>query len=134
MKLESLETLNDDELRAIIARADALLKQHDTERKEKALEQARATLAAVGLSLKDLNGKARKSKGAVYHAGRTYRHPANKALVWAAKGKKPQWLSELEAEGRKPIQVEPTNDNALPGREANDNVAPMGGNKARKVE
>jgi hypothetical protein len=51
---DSLEKLADDELRAVIARAETLLTQHDTERKEKALNEARATLAAVGLSLKDL--------------------------------------------------------------------------------
>ena len=45
-------------LRSIAARCEVLLKQHDTERKEKALSEARASLAAVGLSLKDL---ARKS-------------------------------------------------------------------------
>ena len=57
MTQDSLEKLPDDELRAVIARAETLLTQHDTERKEKALNEARATLAAVGLSLKDLKGR-----------------------------------------------------------------------------
>ena len=33
MKLDMLDALGDDELRAIGARCDVLLKQHDTERK-----------------------------------------------------------------------------------------------------
>ena len=107
MNLDSLEKLGDDDLRAVIARADALLKQHDTERKEKALAEARTLLASVGLSLKDVARKASaaKSKGPVYHGGRQYQHPANKALIWAGKGKKPGWLTALEGEGKVALEV-----------------------------
>jgi DNA-binding protein H-NS len=106
MTLDSLEKLGDDELRGVITRCDVLLKQHDTERKDKAMAQARATLAAVGLSLKDLARKApAKSKGPVYHAGRTYQHPTNKALTWPGKGKKPAWLTTLEADGGKAVEL-----------------------------
>src|ERR1700722_9262056 len=97
LKADLLSDLPDDELQAIIARSNELLAQRDRQRKDKALEQARATLAAVGLSLKDLNRKAPKPKGPVYHSGRTYQHPTNKALVWPGKGKKPGWLTALEA-------------------------------------
>jgi DNA-binding protein H-NS len=102
-----LEKLEDVDLRAIISRAEELLKQHDTERKEKALSEARATLAAVGLSLKDLTRKApvTKSKGQVYRAGHIYQHPANKALTWPGKGKKPSWLTALEAEGKAAVEA-----------------------------
>lgn len=115
-----LEKLEDVDLRAIISRAEELLKQHDTERKEKALAEARATLAAVGLTLKDLNAKAKPKagKGPVYHAGHTYQHPTNKALTWPGKGKKPTWLTTLEAEGGRAMET-PANDNApMPVRRA----------------
>jgi DNA-binding protein H-NS len=104
MKLDTLDVLRDDDLRAVIARAEELLKQHDNERKEKALSEARATLAAVGLTLKDLNGKSKKAKGPVYHGGHSYQHPTNKALVYQGKGKKPGWLVQLEAEGGKAVE------------------------------
>jgi hypothetical protein len=44
-----------------------------------------------GMSLKNLGGagKEKVAKGPVYHARHTYRHPADKTLVWAGKGKKP---------------------------------------------
>ena len=107
MKLETLDALADDELRAVIARAQTLLKQRDTERKDKALEQARTLLASVGLSLKDLNGKSKKvaAKGAVYHGGHVYHHPTNKTLTWKGAGKKPGWLVALEAEGGKAVEA-----------------------------
>jgi DNA-binding protein H-NS len=104
MTLDSLEKLGDDDLRAVSTRCGELLVQHDRERKDKALEQARATLAAVGLSLKDLNGKGKKlAKGPVYHAGRQYQHPSNKALTWNGKGKPPNWIKALEVEGGKAV-------------------------------
>jgi DNA-binding protein H-NS len=106
LKADMLDAFGDVELRAVIARAEELLKQHDTERKDKALAEARAMLAAVGLSLKDLSGKGKKAAkaGQTYHGGHTYQHPTNKALLWQAKGKKPSWLVALEAEGGKAVE------------------------------
>jgi DNA-binding protein H-NS len=106
MTLDSLARLEDAELQGVIEQSQAILKQRDEDRKAKALEQARATLAAVGLSLKDLNGKGHaKAKGPVYKGGHSYQHPTNKSLVWNAKGQKPNWLRELEAGGGKAVEV-----------------------------
>ena len=63
IKLDTLNELQDDELRTAIEHAQGLLKQRDEDRKAKAMEQARATLAAVGLSLKDLIGKGKSKTG-----------------------------------------------------------------------
>jgi DNA-binding protein H-NS len=121
-----LDALNDGELRAVIARAIELLKAHDEERKAKALldaralkakalTDARAVLASVGLTLKDMGAKkARSGKPSAYHVGHHYQHPANKALTWNGKGKKPAWLAAIETEGGKAIElpIKPANDNA----------------------
>lgn len=119
--LATLDTLSDDELRAVAAHVNELLKTHDDERKAKALADAkalkakaladaRAVLASAGLSLKDMGAKkTRSGKAAVYHVGRDYRHPSNAALTWNGKGQKPAWLRELEGEGGK--AVEAANDN-----------------------
>jgi DNA-binding protein H-NS len=107
MKLDTLDALGDDDLRAVSARCEALLKQHDTERKEKAINGARALLLSVGLNLKDVARKApaAKARGPIYKAGHTYQHPTNKALTWPGKGKKPTWLTALEAEGGRAVEV-----------------------------
>jgi|ERR1039457_6314505 hypothetical protein len=108
MTVDSLETLNDEELQAVIARAGELLKQHDRERKERALADARAILAGAGLSLKDVavKGKAgRGSKPPLYRGGHRYQHPTKPELVWNAKGQKPGWLRGLEEEGRKAVEL-----------------------------
>jgi hypothetical protein len=107
ISLSTLNELQDGELRTVIGQSEGLLKQRDEARKAKAIEDARATLAAAGLTLKDLNGKGRTkaAKGPVYHGGHTYQHPTNRALMWNAKGKKPGWLVELESQGKAAIEV-----------------------------
>lgn len=108
MKLDMLDALGDDDLRAVEARCGILLAEHDRARKDKALEEARALLSSVGLSLKDVAAKPQKNgntKGQTYHAGRQYQHPTNKALTWNAKGQKPNWLRELEMGGGKAVEL-----------------------------
>ena len=106
IKVDMLEGYNDDEVRGIIDLAGKLLKSRDDDRKAKAMEQARATLAAVGLTLKDLGkAKPKVAKGPLYRGGHTYQHPTNKTLVWNAKGQKPNWLRELENAGEKPLEL-----------------------------
>lgn len=104
--LELLETLKDDELQAVIGRATELLKQHERERKAKALDDARAILASAGLSLRDVATKAgTAAREKTYRRGHRYQHPAKRDLIWTAKGQKPNWLRQLEAEGGRPIEV-----------------------------
>lgn len=100
IKPDSLDALNDNELREIINHSETLLKKRDEERKAKAIadvralrakteNDARTLLESVGLSLKSLSGKAKKKGGqpALYKGGRLYQHPENKALVWKANGR-----------------------------------------------
>jgi DNA-binding protein H-NS len=108
MKLETLDVLKDEDLRAVIGRAEELLKQHDRERKDKALEDARVILEAAGLNLRDVlskrtNGKS--GKGPVYHSGHRYQHPSKFELVWTARGQKPGWLRQLEKEGSRAMEL-----------------------------
>lgn len=108
MKLETLTALSDEELRAVIGRAEELLKCHDRERKEKALEDARSILASAGLSLRDVAAKAAggaRGKAPAYRAGIRYQHPTRKELVWNAKGQKPKWVREMEADGKRPVEA-----------------------------
>jgi DNA-binding protein H-NS len=112
ISIAMLNELQDGELRTTIDQAEGILKQRDDERKARAIVDARATLAAAGLTLKDLNGngKRKAGKGLVYHSGRAYQHPANKALVWNGKGKKPGWLVELENAGGRAVESQAAND------------------------
>ena len=113
LKADLLNDLEDEELQTVIGQCNELLKQRDKQRKDEALEKARAILAIAGLKLSDVAaGKSHKngSKAPVYHGGHQYQHPTNKALTWNAKGQKPGWLRELEAEGRRAVEMAPGND------------------------
>ncbi len=104
----TLNELQDDGLRSTKVLIDEILRERDEDRKSKAIIQAKATLAAVGLSFDDLKGRGRgkSAKGPVYQSGQAYQHPADKALVWNGKGKKPGWLLNLEGEGKTPLAVQ----------------------------
>jgi hypothetical protein len=56
-KLDLLDALSDKELDELEAYSQALKKKRDEERKSKAMDEARAILAAAGISLKELSGK-----------------------------------------------------------------------------
>jgi hypothetical protein len=60
ISIATLNELQDAEIRTTIEQAEGILKQRDADRKAKAIEDARATLAAAGLTLKDLGGKRQK--------------------------------------------------------------------------
>jgi hypothetical protein len=106
IKEDMLDGYSDEDIRIIQSLADSVLKRRDDGRKADATEVARVALAAVGLTFKDvLKTKAKPAKGPQYVGGRTYQHPTNKALVWNAKGQKPKWLRELEADGDKAIEL-----------------------------
>jgi hypothetical protein len=107
VKLESLESLKDDELQGVIAKATALLAQRDRQRKDEALEKVRVILASAGLPFSAVAGKGYKNGngGPKYHGGHQYQHPTNKALVYGGRGKKPAWLRDLELQGGKALEV-----------------------------
>jgi DNA-binding protein H-NS len=111
MTLESLETLNDEQLQTVINRAGELLMRHDRERKEKALADARTILASAGLSLKDVARKGvgrRAAKPPVYRSGYCYQHASKPELTWNGKGQKPGWLRKLERQGKQPVELPET--------------------------
>jgi DNA-binding protein H-NS len=121
MTLDGLEKLGDEELQGVIGRVQGILRERDMKRKDNAreearakLEEARAILLRAGLAPTELTArrKPQRSRSAsangktlVYKGGHQYQHPARKDLIWNAKGKKPGWLTALEAEGGKAVEV-----------------------------
>ena len=70
------------------------------------MDAARATLAAVGLTMNDLaKAKIKAKKGPQHIGGRPYQHPTGKTLVWKSKGQKPGWVRELELSGQAVIEI-----------------------------
>jgi len=104
-KPDMLEGFNDDEIRQIKVLADAVLKRRDDARNAEAIEQARERIAQAGLTFADVaRVRMKAAKGPSYKGGHTYQHPADKALVWNAKGQKPKMVARtggLRWDGRR---------------------------------
>jgi hypothetical protein len=106
IKQDMLDAYSEDEIVQVRDLTIRVLKRLDESKKAKAIEDARATLAAAGLSFKDVaRAKAKPAKGPQYIGGRTYQHPTDKTLLWNAKGQKPKWLRDLEADGVKTLGI-----------------------------
>ncbi len=101
-----LNPLKDEELKDVIKRAEDLLEERKEARRQKAIDDAKASLAAVGLTFRDVgtqpSKRARKASAAL-PGGQRYVNPANPSQVWiSGRGRRPKWLAELEAKGKLP--------------------------------
>ena len=113
----NIETLNPQELAALIKRANSRRK---VLAKRKPAAQTKAAVAKVlkasGWTFEELYGKAGGSiaapvpkKARKTTKGRStgkvppkYRNPANPKETWTGRGKQPRWLADLVKKGRKP--------------------------------
>jgi DNA-binding protein H-NS len=109
MESQAIENLSDAELEALAARAQEMLKVRQGQKRQEAIEQARSILEAVGLTFRDAEQMAereRKRNPVVkpqHRQGARFVNPANPEQSWTAgKGRKPKWLTELEAKGEAP--------------------------------
>jgi DNA-binding protein H-NS len=91
LSLEELQALARDIELEIITRREV--------DRERVLNQMRELAGSIGMSLEDLLKQERGRDRARVPVVR-YRHPENVALVWAGRGKRPQWIIEWLASGR----------------------------------
>jgi hypothetical protein len=113
-KPDMIEGFNDDEIRSNQSVGRCRLKTARRCAEAEAIEQARERLAQAGLTSADVaRVRMKAAEGLSYKGGHTYQHPADKALVWNAKGQKPKWLRELEVSGGTAVEMT-ANDNAPP--------------------
>lgn len=105
MTNDQLKALDDNQLRAVIDQAGTLLKEREADRKQKAIEEAKAKLAAVGLTFRDVvktktdKGKAR----APLPPGQSYVNPSDSSQTYTTgRGRPPKWFAELQAKGNLP--------------------------------
>ena len=94
------------ELRSLAAAAEAKAREKVEVEKDAVLDEARAKLAALGLSLesalKAKSGQGKKARRSSGDGGKLpvkYRGPDGQE--WSGRGKIPLWLTEVEKQGRK---------------------------------
>lgn len=90
------------DMRALQVKLVEEIEKREQEEVAKARQQIMEIAQSVGLPLKDLigaNDVARPRKAKAGNAAR-YRHPANTALQWGGRGRKPQWVKDWLADGK----------------------------------
>lgn len=100
MRIDELKELPADQLQELVATAQKLLGKHEEERRKNAIKQIYeiADAANLRVEIKDRDDKtpAKKAKGAV-----KYRNPEDPQQTWTGRGKRPRWLVDSLAAGRR---------------------------------
>ena len=105
MKTIDLDSLSDAEIEKVIADGQSLLKVRGLQRREEALEAAKAALAGAGLTPQDLIAATRKRStgAATLPSGQKFVNPDNPKETWTSgRGRRPAWFKALEKSGRMP--------------------------------
>ena len=89
LSLEELQALAQDIEVEVIGRREA--------ERSRVLSQMRELAGSLGMTLEDV---VRGEKGRVGTVAAKYRNPANPALTWSGRGKRPAWVNEALAAGK----------------------------------
>lgn len=109
MTAEDLQKLSDDQLQDVIAAAGKIIEARREEKRRKAIDEATARLAEVGLTFRDLAklrtkpAKSDRAARAKLKPGDRYVNPADASQEWVVgRGRRPKWLNALEEKGAMP--------------------------------
>ena len=96
-----LSTLDPAALKALAADAAKLAPQVEKERLAACRAAAIELIESNGFTVKDVFPNAKR----LTPAAPKFRHPDDESLTWSGRGRKPVWLTELEAKGGAPVAV-----------------------------
>jgi DNA-binding protein H-NS len=113
-EIPTLESLDDAALQEVMRRAGELLHERERARQREAIEQARAILAAAGLSAQDMIGAARgrgastrKATSSTGGKRARYANPADPSQIYeAGRGRAPNWFRDLKEKGELPAPLD----------------------------
>jgi DNA-binding protein H-NS len=96
--MTELNSMSLDQLKKLKKDIDKAITSFEARRISEARKALEAKAAELGVSLSDILGAtpAKRAKAAV---AAKYAHPENSALSWSGRGRRPQWIIELEAKG-----------------------------------
>ncbi len=104
-----LGKFSNEELKELIPRIEMELERRSEEQKKEALEKIREVAQSVGMTPEELlgigGGRRRRGGGKGKRGAIAWQHPDDPDKVYRG-GKKPDWLTALKEQGRKPKKVE----------------------------
>lgn len=92
-----LDSMSLRELRDLRNKLDRAISTFEDRRKREALAAAELAVREFGFNLNDLTG-AKPARGKV---AAKYANPADPALTWTGRGRKPRWVQEALDAGKK---------------------------------
>ncbi|MEO8672645.1 MAG: H-NS histone family protein [Tahibacter sp.] len=111
-----VDSLTPKQLSELLARVEQRQKSIDSERIEKVRKKVATMVKAEGLTLEELFGKVRKTRGPGRPKGKSaakaktkakrplppkFRNPAAPTETWSGRGKRPRWYVAAVAAGKK---------------------------------
>ncbi|MEO7326041.1 MAG: H-NS histone family protein [Dokdonella sp.] len=96
-----LNSLNDDQLSDLIARATARREELVKERAAKLREEINALVKAEGFGLHEVLGRAGTRGRARAKVKPKFRNPADMNQTWSGRGKRPNWFRAAISAGNK---------------------------------
>lgn len=101
----NLAPLSISELEQLIADANTLIEKKKNESIRNAKAEIEKIAAEAGLTIEELMGIAKPAggggKGSRKPAAVKFRHPKDENLTWSGRGKRPNWLQDELANGKK---------------------------------
>lgn len=99
----NLAPLSIKELEQLIADANTLIERKKAESIRNAKAEVEKIAAEAGVSIEELLGLSGVTAGkpARKPAAVKYRHPQDDSLTWTGRGKRPNWLQDELAKGKK---------------------------------
>lgn len=92
---DTLKAMSPDELRELKSLIDAELKKREAKEKQEARRRILEIANTHGINIADLASKEHQ-----------YRNPDNQWEVWNGRGRKPRWVKEWLAKGKKLEELE----------------------------
>ena len=97
----NLSTLSVAELKSLRDEISVEMELRQKEERQKLLQEFRDKAKGLGISLEELMAVQKKSKSrAGGKVAAKYVHPADSALTWTGRGKRPRWVNDWLSDGK----------------------------------
>ncbi len=98
--MNDLTTMSLDQLKKLQKDVEKAISSFEARRLAEARKALEAKAAELGVSLADILG-GKPAKRAKSPVAAKYAHPENSALTWSGRGRRPQWVVDGLAAGKK---------------------------------
>ena len=98
-RLPNLKDMSYAQLVDLRSKLDTLIVEREREEKAEVKRKLQALAAQSGFDVTELFGARRGRRGGSVAV--KYRNPKDSTQTWSGRGRKPKWLTEAEAKGRK---------------------------------